>query len=63
MRPDGRTGVDWARTSVRTVRGEVSAAWSAVRAPDGAEFMRVEPGSAVYEVGHGGWEFAGRVAG
>jgi len=30
VRPDGRTGVDWARTSVRTVRGTASAAWSAV---------------------------------
>ncbi|CAL9668997.1 family 78 glycoside hydrolase catalytic domain [Streptomyces sp. enrichment culture] len=30
VRPDARTGVDWARTSIRTVRGEASAAWSAV---------------------------------
>ncbi|MET7779706.1 family 78 glycoside hydrolase catalytic domain [Streptomyces sp. NPDC005388] len=30
VRPDGRTGVDWARTSVRTVRGRAAAAWSVV---------------------------------
>ncbi|MFE5139361.1 family 78 glycoside hydrolase catalytic domain [Streptomyces fagopyri] len=30
VRPDGRTGVDWARTSVHTVRGEAAAAWSVV---------------------------------
>ncbi|MET7596885.1 MULTISPECIES: family 78 glycoside hydrolase catalytic domain [unclassified Streptomyces] len=30
VRPDGRAGVDWARTSVRTVRGEASVAWSVV---------------------------------
>ncbi|MFE1800425.1 family 78 glycoside hydrolase catalytic domain [Streptomyces sp. NPDC059517] len=30
VRPDGRTGVDWARTSIRTVRGEASASWSIV---------------------------------
>lgn len=88
VRPDGRTGVNWARTSVRTVRGEASAAWSvvdgstrlsvrvpvgstaevyvpaasrsAVKAPGGAEFVRVEPGFVVYEVAHGGWEFVAR---
>ncbi|NSL42770.1 hypothetical protein HO151_00720, partial [Streptomyces sp. 8P21H-1] len=35
---------------------------SAVRAPDGAEFVRVEPGFVVYGVGHGSWEFVGRSA-
>ncbi|WP_329543703.1 glycoside hydrolase family 78 protein [Streptomyces sp. NBC_01356] len=30
VRPDGRTGVNWARTSVHTVRGEAAAAWSLV---------------------------------
>ncbi|WP_411098484.1 family 78 glycoside hydrolase catalytic domain [Streptomyces sp. x-45] len=30
VRPDARTGVDWARTSIRTVRGEAAVAWSAV---------------------------------
>ncbi|MEV7085170.1 family 78 glycoside hydrolase catalytic domain [Streptomyces sp. NPDC093085] len=33
VRPDGRTGVTWARTWIRTVRGEASVAWSAI---DGA---------------------------
>ncbi|WP_449334069.1 family 78 glycoside hydrolase catalytic domain [Streptomyces flavalbus] len=28
VRPDARTGVDWARTSIRTVRGTASVAWS-----------------------------------
>ncbi|MGW0572472.1 family 78 glycoside hydrolase catalytic domain [Streptomyces tauricus] len=91
VRPDGRTGVDWARTSIRTVRGEASTAWSvvdnsirlsvrvpvgstaevhvpaparsAVRAPGGAEYVRVEPGFVVYEVAHGGWEFVSRLTG
>ncbi|MFF6962117.1 family 78 glycoside hydrolase catalytic domain [Streptomyces anthocyanicus] len=30
VRPDARTGVEWARTSIRTVRGEAAVAWSAV---------------------------------
>jgi hypothetical protein len=30
VRPDAPTGVDWARTSVHTVRGEAAAAWSVV---------------------------------
>ncbi|MFC9430915.1 family 78 glycoside hydrolase catalytic domain [Streptomyces sp. NPDC056987] len=30
VRPDGRTGVSWARTWIRTVRGEASVAWSAI---------------------------------
>ncbi|MFF3749289.1 family 78 glycoside hydrolase catalytic domain [Streptomyces sp. NPDC002018] len=30
VRPDGRTGVTWARTSIRTVRGTASAAWSEI---------------------------------
>ncbi|MFD5074100.1 family 78 glycoside hydrolase catalytic domain [Streptomyces sp. NPDC058371] len=30
VRPDARTGVDWARTSVHTVRGEAAVAWSVV---------------------------------
>ncbi|BCL25843.1 family 78 glycoside hydrolase catalytic domain [Streptomyces aurantiacus] len=88
VRPDGRTGVNWARTSIRTVRGEASTAWSvvdgsvrlsvgvpvgstaevhvpgsgrsAVRAPDAAKFLRVEPGFVVYEVAHGRWEFVAR---
>ncbi|MFJ2211567.1 family 78 glycoside hydrolase catalytic domain [Streptomyces sp. NPDC101062] len=30
VRPDGRTGVTWARTWIRTVRGEASVAWSAI---------------------------------
>ncbi|MFD6988936.1 family 78 glycoside hydrolase catalytic domain [Streptomyces sp. NPDC059943] len=30
VRPDARTGVSWARTSIRTVRGPASAAWSKV---------------------------------
>ncbi|WP_405608863.1 glycoside hydrolase family 78 protein [Streptomyces sp. NBC_01511] len=30
VRPDARTGVDWARTSIRTVRGPASVAWSKV---------------------------------
>ncbi|MGC9544408.1 family 78 glycoside hydrolase catalytic domain [Streptomyces sp. UG1] len=28
VRPDARTGVDWARTSIRTVRGEAAVSWS-----------------------------------
>ncbi|MEN8652067.1 glycoside hydrolase family 78 protein [Streptomyces sp. 21So2-11] len=28
VRPDSRTGVDWARTSIRTVRGRAAVAWS-----------------------------------
>ncbi|WP_328360410.1 glycoside hydrolase family 78 protein [Streptomyces sp. NBC_00445] len=28
VRPDARTGVNWARTSIRTVRGEAAVAWS-----------------------------------
>ncbi|MEU9661734.1 family 78 glycoside hydrolase catalytic domain [Streptomyces chartreusis] len=28
VRPDARTGVDWARTSIRTVRGTAGVAWS-----------------------------------
>ncbi|WP_405983831.1 family 78 glycoside hydrolase catalytic domain [Streptomyces sp. NBC_00872] len=30
VRPDGRTGVTWARTSIRTVRGTASVAWSRI---------------------------------
>ncbi|RDG34552.1 family 78 glycoside hydrolase catalytic domain [Streptomyces corynorhini] len=30
VRPDGRTGVSWARTSIRTVRGTASVAWSRI---------------------------------
>ncbi|WP_329061451.1 family 78 glycoside hydrolase catalytic domain [Streptomyces sp. NBC_01429] len=30
VRPDGRTGVSWARTSIRTVRGTASVAWSQI---------------------------------
>ena len=30
VRPDARTGVSWARTSIRTVRGPASVAWSKV---------------------------------
>ncbi|MFD7315115.1 family 78 glycoside hydrolase catalytic domain [Streptomyces sp. NPDC059883] len=30
VRPDGRTGVTWARTSIRTVRGTASVDWSAI---------------------------------
>ncbi|MEV5427936.1 family 78 glycoside hydrolase catalytic domain [Streptomyces sp. NPDC052701] len=30
VRPDARTGVDWARTSVRTVRGEAAVSWSRI---------------------------------
>ncbi|MFB7088484.1 family 78 glycoside hydrolase catalytic domain [Streptomyces sp. NPDC056296] len=45
VRPDARTGVDWARTSIRTVRGEAAVAWSrvcrqlrlTVRVPVGSE--------------------------
>ncbi|MEW2811126.1 family 78 glycoside hydrolase catalytic domain [Streptomyces massasporeus] len=29
VRPDARDGVDWARTSLRTVRGEVAVSWKA----------------------------------
>ncbi|MCW8375935.1 family 78 glycoside hydrolase catalytic domain [Streptomyces justiciae] len=44
VRPDARTGVDWARTSIRTVRGEAAVSWSrldrelrlSVRVPVGA---------------------------
>ncbi|GGW46968.1 family 78 glycoside hydrolase catalytic domain [Streptomyces griseoloalbus] len=44
VRPDARTGVDWARTSIRTVRGPAAVSWSridgrlrlAVRVPVGA---------------------------
>jgi alpha-L-rhamnosidase len=89
VRPDGRTGVDWARTSVRTVRGLASAAWSvvdgttrlsvgvpvgaaaevhvpaadrsAVASPDGARWLRSEPGFVVYAVPHGSWDFVARV--
>ncbi|MFE6281068.1 family 78 glycoside hydrolase catalytic domain [Streptomyces sp. NPDC057877] len=30
VRPDARTGVDWARTSVRTVRGRAAVSWSRI---------------------------------
>ncbi|MFF1956662.1 family 78 glycoside hydrolase catalytic domain [Streptomyces sp. NPDC058220] len=30
VRPDGRTGVSWARTSIRTVRGTAAVAWSKI---------------------------------
>ncbi|WP_395575632.1 family 78 glycoside hydrolase catalytic domain [Streptomyces sp. BK79] len=30
VRPDARTGVDWARTSIRTVRGEAAVSWSRI---------------------------------
>jgi alpha-L-rhamnosidase len=89
VRPDGRTGVNWARTSVHTVRGRAAAAWSAVdgttrlsvgvpvgataevhvpaagrsavTSPDGAKWVRSEPGFVVYAVPHGSWEFVARV--
>ncbi|MFE6409923.1 family 78 glycoside hydrolase catalytic domain [Streptomyces sp. NPDC057837] len=48
VRPDARTGVDWARTSIRTVRGTAGVAW----AQKGAAFrMDVQvPVGAVAEV-------------
>ena len=88
VRPDGRTGVTWARTSIRTVRGRAAVAWSKigrdlrltvrvpvgataeihvpaerpehVRAADGAEYLRTEPGFVVYRAGQGAWDFVGR---
>jgi alpha-L-rhamnosidase len=32
VRPDARTGVNWARTSIRTVRGEAAVSWSRLNA-------------------------------
>lgn len=83
VRPDARTGVDWARTSIRTVRGTAGVAWSQtaagftmevrvpvgaiaevhvpaagrdeVTAPDGARYLRMDDGFAVYRVPHGTW--------
>ncbi|NUK34474.1 family 78 glycoside hydrolase catalytic domain [Streptomyces lunaelactis] len=85
VRPDARTGVDWARTSIRTVRGRASVDWARtgtglrlavvvpvgaeaevhvpaarqgdVGVPDGAEYVRSEPGHVIYRVAHGSWEF------
>jgi alpha-L-rhamnosidase len=39
VRPDARTGVDWARTSIRTVRGPAAASWSRI---DGQTRLTVE---------------------
>ncbi|MEY9484437.1 alpha-L-rhamnosidase [Streptomyces calvus] len=39
VRPDARTGVDWARTSIRTVRGPAAASWSRI---DGRTRITVE---------------------
>ncbi|WP_258039650.1 alpha-L-rhamnosidase C-terminal domain-containing protein [Streptomyces sp. SM1] len=30
VRPDARTGVNWARTSIRTVRGPAAVSWSRI---------------------------------
>ncbi|PPS90847.1 family 78 glycoside hydrolase catalytic domain [Streptomyces sp. MH60] len=58
VRPDARTGVAWARTALRTVRGQVSVAWSsvdrdlrlAVRVPVGATAEIHVPGNDQREV-------------
>ncbi|MFF7856327.1 family 78 glycoside hydrolase catalytic domain [Streptomyces sp. NPDC007904] len=58
VRPDARTGVDWARTSIRTVRGPAAVAWSridgrlrlAVRVPVGSAADVHVPGRARSEV-------------
>ncbi|MFF2847750.1 family 78 glycoside hydrolase catalytic domain [Streptomyces sp. NPDC058001] len=48
VRPDARTGVNWARTSIRTVRGEAGVAWSVI---DGTTRMTVRvPVGATAEV-------------
>lgn len=88
VRPDARTGVEWARTELHTVRGPVRVAWSridatvrmsvrvpvgataevhtpaasrtSVHAPEGAEFVRTEPGYVIHRVPHGSWHFSGR---
>ncbi|MGW4757978.1 family 78 glycoside hydrolase catalytic domain [Streptomyces chartreusis] len=48
VRPDARTGVDWARTSIRTVRGTAAVAWSQTAAGFSME-VRV-PVGAIAEV-------------
>lgn len=48
VRPDARTGVDWARTSIRTVRGTAGVAWSRTASGFGLD-VRV-PVGAVAEV-------------
>lgn len=58
VRPDARTGVNWARTSVRTVRGEAAVSWSridqglrlSVRVPVGSTAEVHVPGTARGEV-------------
>ncbi|MFE7123206.1 family 78 glycoside hydrolase catalytic domain [Streptomyces sp. NPDC057617] len=44
VRPDGRTGVTWARTSIRTVRGTASVVWSEI-GPDLRLTVRVPVGA------------------
>lgn len=54
VRPDARTGVNWARTSIRTVRGEAAVSWSrlgrelrlSVRVPVGSTAEVHVPGKA-----------------
>ncbi|MFD4257899.1 alpha-L-rhamnosidase C-terminal domain-containing protein [Streptomyces sp. NPDC058534] len=72
VRPDARAGVDWARTSIRTVRGEAAVAWSAVggrlrltvRVPVGAEAeVHVPVAEGVRATAPGGAEFLRSVPG
>ncbi|WP_446446949.1 family 78 glycoside hydrolase catalytic domain [Streptomyces chartreusis] len=48
VRPDARTGVDWARTSIRTVRGTAGVAWS--QTADGFTMEVRVPVGAIAEV-------------
>ena len=48
VRPDARTGVDWARTSIRTVRGTAGVSWE--RAGSGFRMEVEVPVGAVAEV-------------